>query len=155
MHIYACSLYIYTHINVYTCMFIKLMVIHTHLVSILPALLLGWTFYKQLGGRFSWRKCDILHVQILGTSLCWQMAEPGLELRLCYQEASRPDWCGSVDWVLACEPKGLLFNSQSGHKPGLWARSPVGGTQEETHTLMFLSLSFSLPSLSKNKQIKY
>ena len=41
----------------------------------------------------------------------------------------------------------------------LWARFPVGGMQEEPNlhisgTLMFLSLSFSLPSpLSKNKQI--
>ena len=27
----------------------------------------------------------------------------------------------------ACEPKGHRFNSQSGHVPGLWARSSVGG----------------------------
>ena len=25
-----------------------------------------------------------------------------------------PGWCGSVDWVLACEPKGPRFDSQSG-----------------------------------------
>ena len=25
-----------------------------------------------------------------------------------------------------CEPKDHLFNSQAGHMPGLWARSPVG-----------------------------
>ena len=45
------------------------------------------------------------------------------------------------------------FNSQSGHMPGLWARSPVGGMWEVgNNTLMFLSLSFSFPShLSKNK----
>ena len=43
------------------------------------------------------------------------------------QEAFSPGWCGSVDWVPACEPKGRWFNSQSGHKPGLWARFPVGG----------------------------
>ena len=53
-----------------------------------------------------------------------------------------PGWCGSGDWALACEPKGCQFNSQSGHRPGLWARSPLRGTQEATaHTL-----SFSLPS---------
>ena len=40
------------------------------------------------------------------------------------------------------------FNSQSMHMPGLWARSPVGGVQETTYTLMFLSLS---SPLSKNK----
>ena len=37
------------------------------------------------------------------------------------------------------------------HMPGLWARSPVGGVREATdryisHTLMFLSFSFSLSS---------
>ena len=30
-----------------------------------------------------------------------------------------PSWCGSLDWVLACEPKGHWFNSLSGHMPGL------------------------------------
>ena len=30
-----------------------------------------------------------------------------------------PGWCGSVVGVLACEPKGHWFNSQSGHVPGL------------------------------------
>ena len=55
-----------------------------------------------------------------------------------------PGWCHSMDWVLACEPKGWRFNSQSGHMPGL--QSPVGSN----HTLMFPSLSFPLPSpLSK------
>ena len=39
-----------------------------------------------------------------------------------------PSWCGSVDSVPACEPEGRRFDSQSGHMPGLWAGSPVGGT---------------------------
>ena len=30
-----------------------------------------------------------------------------------------PDWCGSVDWVPACEPKGCWFDSQSGYMPRL------------------------------------
>ena len=30
------------------------------------------------------------------------------------------------------EPKGHQFDSQSGHMPGLQARSPVGGAQEAT-----------------------
>ena len=38
-----------------------------------------------------------------------------------------PGWCGSVDWVLACEPKCRQLDSQSRHMPGLRARSPVGG----------------------------
>ena len=62
-----------------------------------------------------------------------------------------PGWCGSVDWMLACKPKGHQFNSQSRHMPGLQARSPVRGTQEATtHWCFSPSLSPSLP-LSKNK----
>ena len=38
-----------------------------------------------------------------------------------------PGWCGSVDWVLACEPKCHWLDSQSGHVPGLQAGSPAGG----------------------------
>ena len=41
-----------------------------------------------------------------------------------------PGWCGSEDRVPACQPKGRRFNSQSGHMPGLQARSPVGDAQE-------------------------
>ena len=43
-----------------------------------------------------------------------------------------PGWYDSVDWVPACEPKGHQFDSQSGHMPGLWARSPVRGSWEAT-----------------------
>ena len=50
-----------------------------------------------------------------------------------------------IDWEWVCEP-GL--DSQSGYMPGLRAGSPVGGTWEVT-TLMFLSLSVSLPSSLK------
>ena len=63
---------------------------------------------------------------------------------------------GVAQWIEhqpAYEPKGRRFDSQSGHIPGLQARLPVGGVRKRgNHTLMFLSLSFSLPSpLSKNK----
>ena len=64
-----------------------------------------------------------------------------------------PGWCGSVDWVLACEPKGHQFNSQSEHMPGLQARSPVGGMWAATRHWYFspsLSPSLSL-SLKINK----
>ena len=65
-----------------------------------------------------------------------------------------PDWCGSVDWALACKPKGHRFESQSGHKPGLRARSPAGGTQEATtHPCISPFLSPSLPlSIQMNKR---
>ena len=62
-----------------------------------------------------------------------------------------------MDWVQACEPKGHQFDSHSGH---MQARSPVRGVWEATvrcfsHTLMFLSVSFFLPSpLPKRKQNK-
>ena len=63
-----------------------------------------------------------------------------------------PIWCGLVDWMPACKPKGPQFDSQSGYMPGLQARSPVGGRDRGNHTLMFLSLSFPFPSpLSENK----
>ena len=57
-----------------------------------------------------------------------------------------PGWCSSVDWVPACEPKGCRFDSQSGHIPGVWARSQVGGAWEATtHWHFHPSLSPSLP----------
>ena len=64
-----------------------------------------------------------------------------------------PGWCGSVDWVLACKPKGHWFDSQSGHMPGLQARSLVGGAWEATtHWCFSPCLSPSLPlSLRINK----
>ena len=63
-----------------------------------------------------------------------------------------PGWRGSVDWALVWEPKGHWFDSQSGHMPGLQAKSSVWELMRGNHTLMFLSLSFSLLSpLSKNK----
>ena len=57
-----------------------------------------------------------------------------------------PGWCDSVDCVPACEPKGRWFDSQSGHMPGLRARSPVRATYDATtHWCFSPSLS---PSLS-------
>ena len=55
-----------------------------------------------------------------------------LDLRDGGSLGSNDGWHGSVDGVLACEPKGRWFYSQSGPMPGLWARSPVGGAQEAT-----------------------
>ena len=33
----------------------------------------------------------------------------------------------------ACKPKGCQFDSQSGHMPGLWARSPVRAHEWQPH----------------------
>ena len=65
-----------------------------------------------------------------------------------------PGWCGSVDWEPACEPKGRWFNSQSGHMPGLRARSPVGGTWEAT-THQCFSPSLSPPICLKINKILF
>ena len=60
-------------------------------------------------------------------------------------------WYSSVDWAWAWEPKDCQFNSQSGHMPGLQARSPVGSVQPHTDVPLPLFLPYLL---SKNKQIK-
>ena len=55
--------------------------------------------------------------------------------------------CGSVSWALSPKPKGRRFDSQSGHMSGLWARSPVGGEQEEATQCFSLTSMFLLPFL--------
>ena len=60
--------------------------------------------------------------------------------------------CSSVNRAPDCELKGHQFNSQSGHRPGLQARSPVGGAWEATtHWCFSPSLS---PSLLFSLKIK-
>ena len=54
-----------------------------------------------------------------------------LQYKSYFKKRKSPGWCGSVDWVSACEPKNLWFDSQSGHMPGLWARSPVGTRERQ------------------------
>ena len=72
---------------------------------------------------------------------------------------SSPGWCVSADQALACDKRSpVRFRIRA--LPGLGARPQVGGVQKVTGrrfsgTLLFLSLSFSLPSpLSENKQNK-
>ena len=63
-----------------------------------------------------------------------------------------PGWCGSVDWVPACEPKGHQFDSQSRAHAWVACQVPGWGHMRGKHTLMFFSISFSLPSpFFKNK----
>ena len=87
-----------------------------------------WQFQLNIINRFLLKFSQVSHH--VGSKIKW----------LC------PSWCGSVDWVPACELKGRQFNSQSGHLPGLQARSPVVGHVRSNHTLMFPSFSFSFPS---------
>ena len=77
-----------------------------------------------------------------------------------YGSIFSPGWCSSVGWALACEPKGHWFDSPSGHKPGLRARSAVG-VWEATNgcfscTSMLLSLFLHPFPFSKkiNKSFK-
>ena len=71
-----------------------------------------------------------------------------LQVVACKNSCVGPGWCCPVDLVLACEPKGDQFDSQSGHMPGLQAGSPVGGMWEATTVgislLLFLPPSPSL-----------
>ena len=53
---------------------------------------------------------------------------PSLKYFFKKTEGKSPGWCGSVDWVWVCEPKGCPLDSQSRHMTVLQARSPVGGT---------------------------
>ena len=69
-----------------------------------------------------------------------------------FKQGLSSGWCGSVEWVPACKPKGHWFDSQSGHMPRLWARSLVGGTWEATAHWCFSPSPLSLPlSLKINK----
>ena len=56
-----------------------------------------------------------------------------------------PDWCGSVDWASSCKLGGHWFHFQSGHTPGLPARSRIGGVREAVDQCFAPSLSPSLP----------
>ena len=70
----------------------------------------------------------------------------------CNNKKEPEPWLVQLSGLSAgCEPKGRQFNSQLGPMPGLWAGSPVWGTQEATtHWCFSPSLSPSLPlSLQK------
>ena len=67
------------------------------------------------------------------------------------KKKSGPGWCGSVGWMPACRPKGLQFDSQLGHMPGLQARSPLESMREATTHYCFSPSLFPSFSLSKNK----
>ena len=56
-----------------------------------------------------------------------------------------PDWCGSVDWASSCKLGGHWFHFQSGHTPGLPARSRIGGVREAVDQCFAPCLSPSLP----------
>ena len=65
-----------------------------------------------------------------------------------------PGWCRLVDWVLACEPKGHWFDSQSGHLCGLRARSPVEAGERQLHTDVFFFV-FCFFNINKRSLISF
>ena len=62
-----------------------------------------------------------------------------------YKNYFSPGWCGSVDWMLACEPKGRQFNSQSGHMPELGAKVPSWGYEKHNQSVCLSHIDISLP----------
>ena len=67
-----------------------------------------------------------------------------------------PGWGGSVDWVLACERRGVWFEPLSGHVPGLQVSGwgPARGNRLMSPSHINVSLHLSLPpfpSLKINK----
>ena len=73
-------------------------------------------------------------------------------LRLRVRMVLIPGRCGSGDWAPACEPKGRRVWFPVRAHAWVVGQVPSRGRVQGNHTLMFLSLSFSLPSpLSKNK----
>ena len=91
------------------------------------------------------------HISVLGEKKL--MVSGGIRgsLRMMGALAGVAQWIESAGlWT-----KGHWFNSQSGHMPGLWARSSVGGTREATtHWCFPPSLSPSFLSLKLNKILK-
>ena len=63
---------------------------------------------------------------------------------------SGPGWCGSRGFMLACKLKDHGFNSQSGHKTGLWFQ--LGACKRQL-TYGYFSCFLPFP-LSKNIKIK-
>ncbi|KAF6094833.1 hypothetical protein HJG60_011922 [Phyllostomus discolor] len=68
------------------------------------------------------------------------------------------DRCSPVGWASSCKPKSHRFDSWSEHKPGLQARSLVGGVPEATeidisvaHPCLSPSFSLSSPLLTIDK----
>ena len=102
---------------------------------------------SAVDSRYRW--CSSSHAQLMRGEVQNKLAALFLE----FTDESwllSPGWCGLVDWVSACEPNSHWFDSQSGHMPGLWARSLVRGTREATHIDVSLPLFHPSP-LSKNK----
>ena len=71
-----------------------------------------------------------------------------------------PGWYGSAGWVSSQKLRSLRLGSQSGHMPGLQARSPAGAVQEAAdifflaHQCLFPSLNAPLNLISAKERFK-
>ena len=84
----------------------------------------------------------------------WEF-RPGMRNEVC---GMCPGWRGSVAGASSHKPKGRRFDSEVRAHAWVVGLVPTGGVRETTDgyffcTLMFLSLSFSCPSLLSKKQI--
>ena len=82
-----------------------------------------------------------------------EMRVPGTNFtRLSKGSVNGRDQWDSVVWASVCKVKGYRFDSQSGHRPGLWARSQLEAWERQT---IDVSFPFVLPPfpLSKNTYI--
>ena len=107
-----------------------------------------WLFlsYYNRNQRRVWHSClgtpKIIHVWKPLFSL--KRFVDAQKLRLRISLAGVGQW--TEHWAPAYEPNGHRFVSQSGHRPGLWARFPVRGAWEATtHWCFSHSLCPSLP----------
>ena len=119
---------------------------HIHMCCVLPFLWSSRTYKTNANDRghnsiYLW---EVVSWKV--HCICRESSRCTLSMFWLSKNKSSPGWCGSVDWGLAYEPKDRWFDSQSGHVPGLQARSPVGGVWETTTPWCFsCSLSPSLP----------
>ena len=127
IHTYIIYSNIYIYIYIYVCVYIY---IYIHIYIKEYVYTGGWGVHLLIKYIWCRDKHNILHTHY--------------NLKL----ITFSGWCGSVDWALACKWKGRWFDSPSRYVAG---QVPSEGCERGNHTLLFLSLSFSLSSLSKNK----
>ena len=105
-----------------------------------------WWWFYALVVILMW-----LYKEVSRVYPCHHLDRKSLSYVTYYIKYYQSDPCGSVGWALSCKAKGRWFDSQSGHMPGLLPSPPQGTLWEATdrfftHTSIFFSLSFSLPS---------
>ena len=107
-------------------------------------------------GSNEWCKIftSLLWMIFLSSFQCFKWAHFTFNVR---NTEMHPGCYGSVDWVPACEPKGWLIGFTVRAQAWVAGQVPSRGRTRGNHTLMFLSLSPSLPlslKISKNLKIK-